>query len=130
MTTLDDMLGKLPKQKMKPTRAKYGNHKCEVDGVKFDSKHEAARYRQLKLMERAGTITMLELQKAFVLVDPVIMDGRRKPAIRYVADFVYIDERDNLVVEDAKSPITRADPVYRMKRHMMKSFHGIDVREV
>ena len=130
MTVLDDMLQKLPKSSGKPSRNKYGNRKCEVDGIKFDSKHEAGRYRQLKLMECAGTITRLEMQKSFVLVEPVILDGRRKPSIRYVADFVYIDERENLVVEDAKSPITRTDPVYRMKRHMMKSLHGIDVREV
>lgn len=35
---------------------KYGAKKTVVDGVTFDSKAEARRYQQLKLMQQAGEI--------------------------------------------------------------------------
>lgn len=35
---------------------KYKAVKTTVDGIKFDSKAEARRYTQLKLLERAGQI--------------------------------------------------------------------------
>ena len=44
---------------------KYHSHKVEVDGHKFDSVHEKNRYLELKIMERAGMIHGLELQKKF-----------------------------------------------------------------
>ena len=47
--------------------SKYGNRKTEVDGIVFDSKKEAERYRDLKLLERAGDIRELVLQPSFVL---------------------------------------------------------------
>ena len=46
-------------------RAKYGNTKVKVDGITFDSKAEARRYGELKLLERAGEITSMELQPTF-----------------------------------------------------------------
>lgn len=127
--TVDEMLEKLPRTRIKPGR-RYRNIKCEVDGLKFDSKHEAARYRQLRLMERTGSISELRMQVAFILVRSVVINGRKKPAIRYVADFVYLDEHGQQVVEDAKSAITKTDTVYRMKLHLMKAFHDIEIREV
>ena len=40
-------------QKEIPTkRSKYGNRRVEVDGIKFDSQHEATIYQELML--RAG----------------------------------------------------------------------------
>ena len=47
---------------------KYGNKKVIVDGITFDSRREARRYRELKLLERAGQIQNLELQKEFELI--------------------------------------------------------------
>ena len=35
---------------------KYHNTKTVADGIKFDSKLEAERYAQLKILERAGVI--------------------------------------------------------------------------
>ena len=35
---------------------KYHNTKTVADGIKFDSKLEAERYVQLKILERAGVI--------------------------------------------------------------------------
>jgi hypothetical protein len=48
--------------------SKYRNKKVLVDGVAFDSKKEAKRYRELKLMEDAGMISRLERQVKFDLL--------------------------------------------------------------
>ncbi|WP_416330616.1 DUF1064 domain-containing protein, partial [[Clostridium] innocuum] len=52
----------------KPKKSKYGAVKTEVDGIKFDSKHEALRYQELRLLEQAGEITNLRLQVPFELI--------------------------------------------------------------
>ena len=110
---------------------KYNNKKVVLNGITFDSQKEARRYRDLSLLERAGEIKSLELQKAFILAESVKFENesRRKPAIKYVADFVY-QEQGRLVVEDVKSKMTRSLPVYRLKKHLMKSVHGLEIREI
>ncbi len=50
------------------SRAKYGNRKVVVDGITFDSKKEAQRYTELKLLEKTGKITGLQLQREFELI--------------------------------------------------------------
>ena len=56
-------------------------------------------------------------------------EARAKPALRYVADFQYV-ENGKLVVEDVKSKITQENPVYRIKKHLMMSVHGIEINEI
>lgn len=109
---------------------KYGNEKVELDGHKFDSKKEARRYAELKLLEKAGEIKDLELQKPYV-IQPSFFDrqGERQTAIKYVADFVYVDKDGNTIIEDVKSPATRKDRVYRMKKKMM-AYIGLEITEV
>ena len=120
-------LGQLQAKAARPS--KHGNVKVEIDGIVFDSKREGARYCTLKLQQRAGMISDLELQVEFVLQPAVVLDGRKKPALRYWADFVY--QRDGRqVIEDAKSPHLRKHPVYRSKKHLMKSVLGLDIVEV
>jgi hypothetical protein len=65
----------------------------------------------------------------FVLAGPVFLGGRKKPAIKYVADFTYWDIQAEPVffVEDAKSPHLRTNPVFRLKMHLLKLVHGIEV---
>ena len=110
---------------------KYNNKKVVLNGITFDSQKEARRYQDLSLLERAGEINDLELQKAFILAESVKFESepRHKPAVKYVADFVY-RENGQLVVEDVKSTMTRNLPVYRLKKHLMKSVHGIEIREI
>lgn len=111
------------------TTTKYRNKRVIIDGITFDSKKEAARWQSLKLLERAGEITELQRQVVFVLERAAVLDGRTKPAIKFIADFVY-RKNGKLIVEDAKSPITRKCPAYRIKRHLMVTRHGLDVCEV
>ena len=111
--------------------SKYNNRKVELDGFTFDSQKEARRYTELKLLVRVGEISELELQKSFVLVESVKFNNepRAKPAIRYVADFAYM-ENGVMIVEDVKSKATKSLPVYRMKKHLMKSIHDIEINEI
>lgn len=109
--------------------SKYGAKKVQIDGITFSSKAEAKRYSELKLLERAGHITNLELQPKFDLVPSVKYAGaaRAKPALRYVADFRYVDHLGKTIVEDVKGFETRE---YQIKKHLLLALHGIEVVEV
>lgn len=105
---------------------KYKAQRTTINGHTFDSKAEARRYAELWLMNDKGLIQNLELQPSFVLAPSVKYEGssRAKPALRYVADFSYI-ENDKLIVEDVKGMETQA---FKIKRHLMKHVYKVDVR--
>lgn len=112
---------------------KYKNKKVKIDDITFDSKKEANRYLVLKQMQNSGLISDLTLQKPFILVSGTRISGelRKRPSVRYIADFVYFDNRvGKTVVEDVKSAITKKDKVYRLKKHLMKTVHNIDILEI
>ena len=112
--------------------SKYGSRKTYLDGIIFDSKHEAQRYAELKLMEKAGQIRNLERQRKFELI-PAIKGprgGLLQRSISYVADFEYFEKKGNdwvRVIEDAKG--FRTD-VYKLKKKILRWRYGIDIREV
>lgn len=111
---------------------KFGAVKKVVDDVKFDSKTEARRYRELVMRVRAGEIKDLEVQPVFILVKSVKFSGDKKatPAMRYTADFRYYDiKKSKVIVEDVKSKATAKLTDYRMRRHMMLAFHDIEILE-
>ena len=110
------------------TKSRYRSQSVTIDGIRYDSKKEFARWQQLCMLRDAGKIIALQRQVAFELAPAVILDGRKKPPIRYIADAVYF-EQGTQIIEDIKSEITRKDPVYRLKKHLMKSVHGIDITE-
>ena len=100
-------------------RNKYRAIKTTVDGIKFDSKKEAARYKVLKLLEKAGKITELELQPRYDLIVNLTKCGF------YKADFRYF-ESGKEVVEDVKGMKT---PVYNLKKKLIKAIYGIVIFE-
>lgn len=102
---------------------KYGAKRTEIDGHSFDSRAEANRYAELKLLLASGEIKHLELQVAY----PLVVNGMK--VATYKADFRYVDLRDNLlVVEDVKSPATKT-AVYRLKRKLMLALYNIEILE-
>lgn len=118
---------------------KYGNRKIEVNGITFDSVKEANRYRELLLLERAGTIQNLELQKKFVLIpaqreftNELDKKGNFKKGkviereCAYIADFCYT-ENGRYVVEDTKGFRTKD---YIIKRKLMLKEYGIRITEI
>lgn len=109
--------------------AKYLNKKTVAGGIKFDSKRELARYRQLTLMERAGLISNLRRQVRYQLIPTQRRaDGVAERAVFYVADFVYTQEGKE-VVEDLKSEITAKLPEFIIKRKLLLHVHGITLKE-
>lgn len=107
--------------------SKYRNEKTEVDGIVFDSRKEAKRYRELKLLEKAGEITDLRLQVKYELVPAIYEYGVCvQRTVNYVADFVY-KENGEEIVEDVKGMKTE---VYRIKKKLMRWRYGIEIREV
>ena len=107
---------------------KYGNRKTVVDGITFDSKKEATRYAELKLLQRAGEIFDLQRQVPFTLIPKQTRDGKviERPCV-YKADFVYKEKDGTEVVEDVKGVCTKE---YRIKKKLMLWQFGIVVREV
>jgi hypothetical protein len=100
---------------------KYRAKKTEIDGIVFDSKREAARYQELKLLERNGAIRALALQPSYDLW------ANNQRICRYRADFYYIDTAtEKAVVEDCKGVRT---PVYRLKKKLMAALEGIEILE-
>jgi hypothetical protein len=109
------------------TKRKYGNAKKVVDGVRFDSKAEAARYQRLKFLQNSGQITNLKLQPVFVLQPSFKHQGRTIQAIKYVADFQY-EEAGKIVVEDVKGVQTAE---FRLKmKLLLRLYPDIDFRIV
>lgn len=117
---------------------KYKNKKIEVAGITFDSKKEAKRYQELKLLEQSGDIQNLQLQVKFVLIpkqySTTEFTKAGKPRLiehecSYLADFVYTEDGQT-IVEDVKSSYTRNHMLYVVKRKLMLHVHGIRIREV
>ena len=107
--------------------SKYGNYKTEYDGIVFDSRKEAQRYAELKLLQRAGLIRDLKLQVPFELIPKQERDGKCvQRSVKYIADFVYFKD-GQMVVEDTKG--MRTD-VFKLKKKMMLWLWDIDVVEV
>lgn len=106
---------------------KYHAKKTELDGITFDSKKEANRYAELRLLERSGAIHNLQRQVRYELIPAQKKDGKTvERACHYIADFVY-EENGKTVVEDVKGYRTKE---YVLKRKLMLQVHGIEVREV
>lgn len=108
---------------------KYNNKKITVNGQVFDSKKEANRYKELRLLEKAGAIKDLRTQVKFTLIPSQRDEATGKVIERecsYKADFVY-EEDGKTVVEDVKGFRTKE---YVIKRKLMLYQYGIRIREV
>ena len=100
---------------------KYHAKATWIDRIFFGSKAEAARYGELKLQERVGLISQLEVHQRFELH----VSGKRVAI--YIADFTYWDQALHRVVEDVKGVRT---PLYKLKKKMLLAEYGIEIREV
>ena len=128
-------------------KRKYNNKKIIVDGIKFDSKKEALRYKELKMLEKAGIISNLQRQVKYTLIpaqyertDEVYTRGKDKGKPKkgriierecaYYADFVYL-QNGNTIVEDVKGYRDgQAYNLFVIKRKLMLYVHGIIVKEI
>lgn len=108
--------------------SKYNAKKTTVDGITYDSRKEAQRAQELRLMLKAGIISNLREQVPYELIPAQKNEYGKviERAVIYKADFVY-DENGKTVVEDTKGVRTKE---YILKRKLLLYMYGIRIREV
>lgn len=105
------------------TRNKYGAVRTVVDGIKLDSKAEARRYGELKLLERAHEIQGLKVHPMFDIWFPVRND--KILICKVELDFSYFDKRDNCYhYEDVKG---KDNSLSKLKRKLVEAAYPIKV---
>ncbi len=105
---------------MRFKKHKYNAKPIEFDGFKFDSKKEAKRYLELKVLEKAGKIRDLKLQPVFLLQEGFYRNGKAIRQMTYRADFEYVDDRGVRIVEDVKGVVTKE---YAIKKKLFLKKH-------
>lgn len=106
---------------------KYNAVKTQVDGYTFDSKREAARYGELKLLERAGEISNLKIHPRYEIVPGYNIGEEWVRPVHYEGDFEYA-EGDQIITEDIKGVETG---VFKLKAKLFrKEYPHIELRIV
>ncbi len=104
---------------------KYRNKKVQVDMYVFDSIAESRRYKELKLLERAGEISNLTLQPRFLLQEGFKKNGKTYRKVEYIADFLYV-QKGKRIVEDVKGIQT---DVFKLKHKLFeKKYPDLELR--
>ncbi len=142
----------MPRKWKRRNNTKLNNKSIVIDGIEFQSTKEGNRYCELKLLQRAGKISDLELQKRYELIpaqyetvetgeyykvgakkgQPKTKQVCIEQSVVYIADFVYT-ENGQTVVEDVKGfrdPSSATYAKFVLKRKMMLWIHGIKIKEV
>jgi hypothetical protein len=108
-------------------KPKYNNRKQQIDGYVFDSRAEAHRYNDLKLLAWNKVIEGLQIHPVFVLQDKFKHRDKWIRAITYEADFAYYENGVH-VVEDVKGVKTKE---FSIKEKLFKArYPEIDFRLV
>jgi len=116
---------------------KHNNIKIVCDGYKFDSKMELKRYKELKLLQRAGKISALELQPTFILQKSFIVKSSKTKSglstiesIKYTADFLYKQD-GRVIVEEVKGHKTTS---YQIRKRLflarLRDLQADEFREI
>lgn len=109
------------------TRSKYHNRRTVVDGIAFDSKHEADVYCRLLLYKKSNLISGdIERQVPFELQESFEFNGKKIRPIKYIADFVFTDCDGIRHVVDAKGMKT---DVYKLKKKLFEYRYRIRIEE-
>lgn len=89
----------------------------ELDGIKFASKKEAKRYRELELLKKSGELLFFLRQVPFHLPGNV----------KYVCDFLCFWKEGSVTIEDVKGITT---PMYILKRKQVEAIYPIKIMEI
>jgi ribosomal protein S3AE len=119
-------------------RNKYSAKKVIIDNIKFDSKAEARKYNELKLLLRAGKIKTLELQPKFKILDSntyrcnfTKTNKTKISDLYYTPDFAYITRVGAYVVVEVKGVKTEAYQIRKkMFLNLMKEFEVSEFHEI
>lgn len=101
-------------------RNKYNATKTVYNGIKYDSKKEAAYAKELDLLLNYGEVLEIERQVPFVITI------NEKKICTYKLDFkvTYADRIEYVDVKGFKTSI------YRLKKKMVEAYYGIEITEV
>ena len=99
------------------TYNKYKNIRTEIDNLKFDSKKEAARYADLKLLKMGNEVLWFIRQPSFDIGG----------GVKYKADFLIVWADGKVTVEDVKGKKT---DVYKIKKKLVEAAYPIKIEEV
>jgi len=91
-------------------RHKFRAVACDVDGIRFDSKREAAYYRKLKLRVAAGEVV------TFLRQVPFHLPG----GVRYVCDFMVFTAAGEVLFVDTKGVQTES---FKAKKRMVEELY-------
>jgi Protein of unknown function (DUF1064) len=107
-----------------PSDRKYKNKIVVIDNITFDSKKEGDHYLLLKMRERMGEISNLDVHPVFPLyVDKP--DGRRIHGPVFKADFRYTEHYCGKEIErvvDVKSPVSRTE-AYQLRKWFFEQLY-------
>lgn len=92
-------------------RHKYNAVRTECDGIKFDSKREAAYYQELKVAQAAGEVV------TFLRQVPFHLPG----GVRYVCDFLVFTRDGDCRFIDVKGFQT---PEFKAKKRMVEQLYA------
>lgn len=100
--------------------------KCTARHI-HDSKKEARRCNTLRMMEKSGVISDLQIQRKFELIPSQRFESmENERSCSYIADFTYF--KDGIfVIEDTKGYKT---PEYVIKRKLLKQRYCSDGKAI
>ncbi len=103
--------------------SKYKNEKTIYNGIKYDSKKEAAYAQTLDLLKKAkGNDRVLRVERQVKM--PIRMDN--KLICTYILDF-RVEYPDRLEFIDVKGFRTA---IYRLKKKLVEAFYECQIKEV
>ncbi len=96
---------------------KFKAVRTECDGLKFASKKEAKRYKDLKYLDHTQEVVF------FLTQVPL----RLAASVKYVCDFVVFWSDGNVTFEDVKGMKT---PMYKLKKKQVEALYPITITEI
>ena len=94
--------------------SKYKNTPTHVDGWRFDSKREATRYSDLKMLKEFGEIEF------FLRQVPFHLPGN----IKYIVDFVIFWKDGRVTFEDVKGMET---DTFKLKKKLVEDVYPVEI---
>jgi hypothetical protein len=108
-------LGESPEAVIRPLSAhKYGAVATERDGQRFDSKAEARRYDELKLLQASGEVSFFLRQVPFHLPG----------GVTYRADYLIFWTAGVVTIEDVKGYETSE---FKAKKRMVEALYPVEI---
>lgn len=96
---------------------KFKAKPVEIDNIKFASKKEAKRYRELLLLKNSGEVLFFLRQVPFHLPG----------GVKYLCDFMVFWNDGNVTIEDVKGVKT---PMYILKKKQVEEIYPVKIMEI